>query len=58
MVKTLLDFRGDDYVTLEIKTAHEVISMDMPFIKVRTCDELTSRLTEMLGKGNVTTRSA
>jgi hypothetical protein len=58
MVKTLLDFRGEDYVTLEIKTAHEVISMDMPFIKVRTCPELMTRLTEMLGEGNVSAVSA
>ena len=58
IVKTMLDFRGDDYVTLEIKTAHEVISLEMPFVKVRTCPELTSRLVEMLGEGNVTIRSA
>jgi len=58
MVKTLLDFRGEDYVTLEIKTSHDVVSLEMPFIKVRNCPELTTRLTEMLGEGNVTAISA
>ncbi len=54
LVKTMLDFRGDDNVMLEIKTPHDVVSLEMPFIKVRNCEELTMRLTEMLGEGNVT----
>ncbi|MCH8223248.1 MAG: DNA polymerase III subunit alpha [Chloroflexi bacterium] len=53
LVKTLLNFRGDEAVTLEIKTAADTIKMEMPFVHVRSCPELTDRLTEMLGSENV-----
>ncbi|MCH8101602.1 MAG: hypothetical protein IIB28_00445 [Chloroflexi bacterium] len=53
VVKTLLNFRGDEAVTLEIKIAEQTVKMEMPFVRVRSCPELTDRLTEMLGSENV-----
>jgi hypothetical protein len=53
LVKTLLDFQGEETVTLEIKTDDNVVKLELPFVNVRSCPELTDRLTEMVGAANV-----
>lgn len=50
LVKMLLEFRGEDAVTLEVETTGRVVRLDMPFVRVRSCSELTERLTAMLGE--------
>ncbi|MBI2964626.1 MAG: DNA polymerase III subunit alpha [Chloroflexi bacterium] len=53
LVKMLLEFRGDQSVTLEVVTNGRVVRLDMPFITIRSCTELTDRLSAMLGEGRV-----
>lgn len=53
LVKTLLEFRGDESVTLEVETAGRIVKLDMPFVTVRSCPELADRLAELVGAANV-----
>ncbi|MBI4305775.1 MAG: hypothetical protein HY678_05595, partial [Chloroflexi bacterium] len=53
LVKTLLEFRGDAPVVLEIAANGRLVRLDMQFVTVRTCPELTERLVQMLGAENV-----
>lgn len=53
LVKTLLEYHGDEAVTLEIETEGRIVRMEMPFVTIRSCPELTDRLTDLLGAQNV-----
>ncbi|MBI4221039.1 MAG: hypothetical protein HY682_12900, partial [Chloroflexi bacterium] len=55
LVKMLLEFRGEQAVTLEVVTNGRLVRLDMPFVTIRSCSELTDRLTAMLGEGRVRT---
>ena len=56
LVKTLLDYRGDESVTLEVETEGKVVRLSMPFVTVQPSPELTSRLLEMLGADGIRTK--
>lgn len=53
VVRVLLEFKGRSAVTLEVKTAGRVVTMDMPFASVDCCPELETRLADLLGPGNI-----
>jgi len=53
LVKMLLEFRGDRPVTLEVATRGRLVRLEMPFVTIRPCKELTERLTALLGADNV-----
>jgi hypothetical protein len=53
LVKTLLEFRGHESVTLEVETDGQIVRLEMPFVTVHSCPELTERLSEVLGAGGV-----
>lgn len=53
LVKMLLEFRGDKPVTLEVATRGRLVRLEMPFVTIRPCVELTERLAAMLGADNV-----
>ena len=47
--RLLLEYQGDDSVSLEIATDGRVVSMEWPLIKVHVSDSLEDRLRELLG---------
>ncbi len=53
VVRLLLNYRGETPVTLEVATNGNVVKLDMPFAKVEPCDELKSKLSELVGADNV-----
>ena len=53
VVRLLLNYRGETPVTLEVATDGNVVKLDMPFAKVEPCDELKSKLSELVGADNV-----
>jgi len=53
LVKMLLEFRGDRPVTLEVATRGRLVRLEMPFVTIRPCKELTERLTALLGADSV-----
>ena len=53
VVRILLEFKGTSAVTLEVKTAGRVVTMDMPFATVDPCPELETRLSDLLGPENI-----
>ncbi|MBI4219201.1 MAG: DNA polymerase III subunit alpha [Chloroflexi bacterium] len=57
LVKTLLEFRGEAPVVLEVTGNGRLVRLDMQFISVRSCPELTERLVQMLGAENERTGS-
>ena len=53
VVRLLLNYRGETPVTLEVATNGNVVKLDMPFAKVEPCDELKSKLADLVGADNV-----
>ncbi len=53
MIGVLLEFPGRDRVNLEIRTGERVVRMDLPVVSTGYCEELHSRLEELLGTDTV-----
>ena len=53
VVRLLLNYRGESPVILEVATNGNVVKLDIPFAKVEPCDELRSKLAELVGAENV-----
>ena len=47
--RILLDYMGDDEVTLEIAADGHIYRMEWPPIRVNASDELAEKLTEVMG---------
>ena len=58
MKKLLMEYQGDDEVSLEIATEGRVVTMEWPLVRVRACSELEQQLEGLLdGAGTVTVES-
>jgi hypothetical protein len=53
MIGVLLEFPGRDRVNLDIRTGERVVRMDLPVVSTGYCEELHSRLEELLGTDTV-----
>ena len=49
--RLLLEYGGEDEVTLEIVTDGRVVTLEWPLVRVNACPELEDRLVALLGKG-------
>ena len=49
MKRLLLEYRGQDEVTLEIAAEGQVITMEWSMVKVKASQELEGKLQELLG---------
>ncbi len=47
--KLLLDYKGDDEVSLEIASGGRVVTMEWSLVRVNACPELEARLRELMG---------
>ena len=45
----LLEYQGDDEVSLEIATERSIVKLEWPLLKVRACPELQQSLEQLLG---------
>jgi hypothetical protein len=48
--RILLEFRGDDEVSLEIATDGRIVTLEWPPVQVDACAELEQRLNDVLGE--------
>ena len=53
VIGVLLEFPGRDRVNLDIRTGERVVRMDLPVVSTGYCEELHSRLEELLGADTV-----
>ncbi len=53
VVRVMLEYQGQATVMLEVDTDGQLVKMEAPFVKVDPCEELESRLAELVGAGNV-----
>ena len=49
--RMLLEFRGEDEVSLEVSIDGQVVTLEWPILKVRICEELEQGLRQVLGSG-------
>ena len=53
VVALLLEYQGQDPVSLEIATNGQIVRMEMPFVTVNCCPELQEKLERKIGPDNV-----